>query len=339
MVPEVLDEGISTGVDVFSSHVLYFLCMCLFLLFLSMILWKTFMMIHVAPSHCCCLLLTTHEHSLEVVGGEDLHYNLHKARKKGMEALHLHRVLRMVVPQNFIFLRSIATPLSTIPIARPPLRWISVSSQTCSARAGWFLGLGADNKKTNLPDIVKAGDPVLHEPAREVDPNEIKSEKVQKIIDDMVRVMRNAPGVGLAAPQIGIPFRIIVLEDTKEFISYVSKEEAKVQDRRPFDLLVILNPKLEKKSKKTALFFEGCLSVDGFRAVVERSLDVEVTGLDRNGTPIKIKASGWQARILQHECDHLDGTLYVDKMIPRTFRTVDNLDLPLAQGCPKLGPR
>lgn len=80
-------------------------------------------------------------------------------------------------------------------------------------------------------------------------------------------------------------------------------------------------------------------SVDGFRAVVERYLDVEVTGLDRTGAPIKITASGWQARILQHECDHLDGTLYVDKMVPRTFRTVDNLDLPLAQGCPKLGPR
>lgn len=73
--------------------------------------------------------------------------------------------------------------------------------------------------------------------------------------------------------------------------------------------------------------------------MVERSLDVEVAGLDRYGEPIKINASGWQARILQHECDHLDGTLYVDKMVPRTFRTVENLDLPLAQGCPKIGVR
>lgn len=80
-------------------------------------------------------------------------------------------------------------------------------------------------------------------------------------------------------------------------------------------------------------------SVDGFRAAVERYLDVEVTGLDRYGQPIKIDASGWQARILQHECDHLDGTLYVDKMISKTFRTVENLDLPLADGCPKLGVR
>lgn len=70
---------------------------------------------------------------------------------------------------------------------------------------------------------------------------------------------------------------------------------------------------------------------------MERHLEVEVKGLDRNGKAIKVVASGWQARILQHECDHLDGTLYVDKMVPRTFRTVENLDLPLAAGCPKLG--
>lgn len=83
--------------------------------------------------------------------------------------------------------------------------------------------------------------------------------------------------------------------------------------------------------------FCALCSVDGFRAVVERYLEVEVTGLGRDGQPIKVDASGWQARILQHECDHLDGTIYVDKMVPRTFRTVDNLDLPLPKGCPKLG--
>lgn len=72
---------------------------------------------------------------------------------------------------------------------------------------------------------------------------------------------------------------------------------------------------------------------------MERYLDVEVSGLDRYGQPVKVNASGWQARILQHECDHLEGTLYVDKMVQRTFRTVENLDLPLAVGCPKLGAR
>ncbi|KAH9617848.1 hypothetical protein KSS87_005908 [Heliosperma pusillum] len=222
-----------------------------------------------------------------------------------------------------------------------PARFSSSSSYSSSRlsapRAGWFLGLGQKGQKQTLPDLVKAGDPVLHEAAREVDRNDIGSEKIQKIIDDMINVMRMSPGVGLAAPQIGIPLKIIVLEDTKEYISYVQKEEIKSQDRRAFDLLVLVNPVLEKKSNKTALFFEGCLSVDGYRAVVERYLDVEVRGLDRYGQAIKVDASGWQARILQHECDHLEGTLYVDKMVKRTFRTVENLDLPLAVGCPKLG--
>ncbi|XP_073007806.1 peptide deformylase 1A, chloroplastic isoform X1 [Typha latifolia] len=209
------------------------------------------------------------------------------------------------------------------------------SSRSSRVSAGWFSGFRS--KKADLPEIVKAGDPVLHEPAREVCIKEIGSEKIEKIIEDMIAVMRNAPGVGLAAPQIGIPLKIIVLEDTKEYIGYAPKNEIEAQDRRPFDLLVLLNPTLKKRSDKTALFFEGCLSVDGFRAVVERYLEVEVSGLGRDGRPIKIEASGWQARILQHECDHLDGTLYVDKMMPRTFRTVQNLDLPLPTGIPKLG--
>ncbi|KAK6124928.1 hypothetical protein DH2020_041339 [Rehmannia glutinosa] len=219
------------------------------------------------------------------------------------------------------------TPLLTRPVSWP--------KQPLPGRVGYWAWV----RKSALPETVKAGDPVLHEPAQEVRPEEIGSERIQKIIDDMVKVMRKAPGVGLAAPQIGIPLRIIVLEDTKEYISYAPKQETKAQDRRPFDLLVVINPKLKKKGDKTAFFFEGCLSVDGFRAVVERHLEVEVTGFDREGQAIKVDASGWQARIFQHECDHLDGTLYVDKMVPRTFRTVNNLDLPLAIGCPKLGVR
>lgn len=214
-------------------------------------------------------------------------------------------------------------------------------STISAASSGWFSGFGLSKKKaaSPLPDIVKAGDPVLHEPAREVPVEDIESERIQKIVDDMIGVMRQAPGVGLAAPQIGIPLRIIVLEDTREYISYAPKNEIAAQDRRAFDLLVVVNPKLEKRGNKSALFFEGCLSVDGFRAVVERHLEVEVTGFGRNGEPIKVDARGWQARILQHECDHLDGTIYVDKFVPRTFRTVENLDLPLPVGCPKLGVR
>eukprot|EP01018_Ginkgo_biloba_P021020 Gb_04790 [translate_table: standard] len=197
-----------------------------------------------------------------------------------------------------------------------------------------FFGFG---NKVALPELVEAGDPVLHECASEVPLEEIGSERIEKIIDDMIAVMRNAPGCGLAAPQIGVPLQMIVLEDTKEYISYAPKEETEAQQRYPFDLLIIINPKLKIKGNKTAKFFEGCLSVDGFRGLVERHLEVEVTGLGRDGLPIKVSATGWKARILQHECDHLAGVIYVDKLIPRTFRTVKNLTLPLAAGCPKPG--
>ncbi|GJW05063.1 peptide deformylase 1A [Tanacetum coccineum] len=196
-----------------------------------------------------------------------------------------------------------------------------------------------------LVGVVTAGARVLHKPAREVYPGEIGSARVDKVIDDMVKVMRKRRAVGLAAPQIGVPLRIIVLEDTKLRIALSPKE----QDRRPFDLLVcqstfkpcnfILNPKLKEKINKKALFFEGCVSVPGYEAMVERFLEVEVTGLDQDGQPIKVDASGCQARILQHECDHLDVILFVDKMEKRTFRTIGNHKLPLAKGCPQQGVR
>lgn len=93
------------------------------------------------------------------------------------------------------------------------------SASPSIAKAGWLLGLG-EKKKMSLPDIVKAGDPVLHEPAREVEPEEILSERIQKIIDDMVAVMRKAPGVGLAAPQIGIPLRVSISFTRVNFSSF-----------------------------------------------------------------------------------------------------------------------
>lgn len=203
------------------------------------------------------------------------------------------------------------------------------------ALVGGFFGFG--EKKIVLPETVQAGDPVLHECAEEVAEDEIVSERIQKIVDDMIAVMWNAPGVGLAAPQIGVPLQIIVLEDKEEYIRFTLKEEIEAQERHPFDLLIIINPKLKSKGTKTAKFFEGCLSVKGFRGLVERHLEVEVTGFGRDGLPIKVNATGWKARILQHECDHLSGLLYVDKLIPRTFRTVENFQLPLASGCPKPG--
>ncbi|XP_071711567.1 peptide deformylase 1A, chloroplastic-like [Rutidosis leptorrhynchoides] len=249
------------------------------------------------------------------------------------------RQLSRQFPAKSLILRSYNKPILNhiLPLFNPAVRCFSSPTTARNQKTGWFSGLGNKKKVIDLPCIVQAGDPVLHEPAREVLPGEIGSDRIQKIIDDMVQVMRRRPGVGLAAPQIGITLKIIVLEDLKEYIAQAPEEENKAQDRRPFDLLVILNPKLRKKGNKSALFFEGCLSVNGYRAMVEKYLEVEVRGLDRDGKPMKVDACGWQARILQHECDHLDGTLYVDKMVKRTFRTIENLDLPLAKSCPKQG--
>lgn len=210
----------------------------------------------------------------------------------------------------------------------------SPAKRSHSVPAGLFqFGFG----KPSLPDICQAGDPILHEPAAEVKPEEIGSPAVEKVINDMVAVMRKAPGVGLAAPQIGVSLQIMVLEDTRELMVQCDQKEVREQDRRPFDLLVLINPKLKFIGTASARFFEGCLSVEGYRASVERHLTVEVTALGRDGQALSFQASGWQARILQHEFDHLQGVLYVDRMTPRTFRTTGNLRMPLATGCPPIG--
>lgn len=99
-------------------------------------------------------------------------------------------------------------PNSSLSLLNRKLYNSSSSPSSLTTKAGWLLGLGDKKKKSILPEIVAAGDPVLHEKARKVDPEEIGSERIQKIIDDMIKVMRLAPGVGLAAPQIGVPLRV-----------------------------------------------------------------------------------------------------------------------------------
>lgn len=217
-------------------------------------------------------------------------------------------------------------------VGTPPARIESLADSK-GAAAGAFFNFG----KPTLPDIVQAGDPVLHEPTRPVPEKDIGSPEIEKIINDMVAVMRAAPGVGLSANQIGVPLQIMVLEDTVELMRYSDKDEVKAHEREPFNLLIIINPVLKPIGDSKARFFEGCLSVDGYRGMVERHLAVEVTGLGRDGRPITVQAKGWQARILQHEYDHLQGFLYVDRVVPRSFRTSANLRLPLPSTCPQPG--
>jgi peptide deformylase len=152
--------------------------------------------------------------------------------------------------------------------------------------------------------------------------------EMQRLVDIMIDVMQDAPGVGLAAPQIAVPLRVIVLEDRPEFIANAKPAELDARGRVAFDTKVFFNPVLEVIGDDKATFVEGCLSVSGFAAQVERALEVEVTGLDRHANPQTWRVRGWPARILQHECDHLDGTLYLDRMKTRTFMSSER---PLAE--------
>jgi len=125
---------------------------------------------------------------------------------------------------------------------------------------------------------------------------------LQTLIDDMVETMRAAPGVGLAAPQVSAPLRVIVVEFNES-----EDEEA------PPKLYLVINPKITRSSSDQEIATEGCLSIPRIVGDVERPVSVTVKGFNRRGQPLKIKASGWLARIFQHEVDHLDGVLFVDR--------------------------
>jgi len=147
-----------------------------------------------------------------------------------------------------------------------------------------------------LRPIVRHGAEVLHRPAAPV--ADITPE-IQALVDDMIQTMYAAPGVGLAAPQVGVGVRIFVCD-----ISV---------GRNPADLLVFINPEFVERDGMQ-LEEEGCLSVPGFNATVARPVRTVLKGLDRNGDERAVEATGLLARCFQHEVDHLDGTLFVDRL-------------------------
>ncbi len=179
-------------------------------------------------------------------------------------------------------------------------------------------GQPAEPGEKTLP-IVSAGALVLRTRASEVAEEKLGSPELLTLVELMIATMRAAPGVGLAAPQIGLPLRLIVLEDPAEAVATLDDEVRASRGRAAFPVIAIVNPVLHLIQGETATFFEGCLSVPGYAAQVTRALTVEVTGRTPAGAPFSWRVSGWPARILQHECDHLDGTLYVDRMDSRTL--------------------
>ncbi len=148
-------------------------------------------------------------------------------------------------------------------------------------------------------EIVTVPNPVLR---RKAHPVAKFDDELQVLITDMIETMRVAPGVGLAAPQVGISQRVIVVE-------YTTDDE---DETAPKKLFAVVNPEIKITSEETELGVEGCLSVPGLLGEVERPLTVTVKGLNRQGKPVRIKAQGWLARIFLHEVDHLEGVVFTD---------------------------
>jgi len=161
-----------------------------------------------------------------------------------------------------------------------------------------------------LRTIVTLPEPVLRRKAKPV----TKFDRdLQTLIDDMIETMRDAPGVGLAAPQVGISERLAVIEYAEEEDEEEDDgSEEKTKPIKPKKLFVIINPEIVKTSEEKVMGVEGCLSIPGLVGEVERHEALQVKALNRHGKPVKHKVDGWMARIFQHEIDHLNGVLFTD---------------------------
>ena len=154
-------------------------------------------------------------------------------------------------------------------------------------------------------DIVTLPNEILRQKTR---PVTAFDDDLQQLIDNMIETMRAANGVGLAAPQIGLPLRLAVIETLPEY----DDEGEAIEDTR--DLYVIVNPEIVWESREEVTGIEGCLSIPGYLGEVYRATAIRVRAQDRNGKKIKLRLKGWDARIFQHEIDHLNGVLYIDKL-------------------------
>lgn len=167
--------------------------------------------------------------------------------------------------------------------------------------------------------IVQVGAGILRRRALDVPRALCGTKTLARLVDRMVEAMRAAPGVGLAAPQLGVPLRVFVAEDDEQRMARVPVEHRAVRRRTALPLTILVNPEVVALGTDEATFYEGCLSVRGYGALVRRAAAVGVTAVDVLGRAVSLRLEGWPARIMQHEGDHLDGTLYVDRMISRSF--------------------
>ncbi|MFE4454765.1 peptide deformylase [Streptomyces sp. NPDC056796] len=164
--------------------------------------------------------------------------------------------------------------------------------------------------------IVAAGDPVLRAVAEPYD-GQLDDALLARFVTALRETMHAAPGVGVAAPQVGIPLSIAVVEDPAPG----PEATLEARGRTPLPFRVLVNPAYEPEGDARAAFFEGCLSVPGWQAVVARHARVRLRGQDEHGHAVDEVFTGWPARIVQHETDHLRGTLYLDVALSRSLST------------------
>lgn len=164
------------------------------------------------------------------------------------------------------------------------------------------------------PPIVQLGDPVLRFPAEPFD-GQLDDSELAELLAVMRKAMHDAPGVGLAAPQLGIPLRIAVIED----VMPQPDDIARHRERPPLPYFAVINPTYTPVGRRTSSFFEGCLSFNGWQAVVERHRTVQLEYATPEGLQALRQFTGWPARIVQHETDHLNGVIYIDKANTRSL--------------------
>ncbi|MFJ3824278.1 peptide deformylase [Streptomyces nodosus] len=178
--------------------------------------------------------------------------------------------------------------------------------------------------------IVAAGHPVLRRAAEPFE-GQLSPALLARFVAALRTTMHAAPGVGLAAPQVGVGVRIAVIEDPAP----VPEDIRVVRGRVPQPFRVLVNPSYEAVGTERAAFFEGCLSVPGWQAVVARHARVRLRALDEHGAEVDEEFTGWPARIVQHETDHLDGTLYLDRAEVRSLSTNEAVAARWAQPTPE----
>ena len=158
--------------------------------------------------------------------------------------------------------------------------------------------------------IIRMGHPMLRQPARPLEPEELGSDALHRLVADMIDTLHDYGGIGLAAPQVAEPIRLAIVE--------LAGGPSRYGELPRVPLTAFVNPEIEVLDPATAGYWEGCLSVPGLRGFVERPQHIRVTALALNGDPIEMTFQGFPATVFQHEFDHLDGTLYVDRITDTT---------------------